>query len=60
MARIKISLKELECKRCGWKWIPRKTIIRICPKCKTAYWDIPFINKRRGQGDGNAETETET
>jgi len=30
----------LECKRCGWKWSPRKKDdVRLCPKCKSAYWD---------------------
>ena len=29
-----------ECKRCGWKWIPRKEKTVTCPKCKSAYWDI--------------------
>jgi len=29
----------LECKRCGWKWAPRKKEVIICPKCKSAYWN---------------------
>jgi hypothetical protein len=30
-----------ECKRCNHKWLPRKKVqIRICPKCKSPYWDI--------------------
>jgi Zn finger protein HypA/HybF involved in hydrogenase expression len=58
MAKVKVSLKELECKRCGWKWIPRKPIIRICPKCKTAYWDIPFINKRKDRSGDEVKAET--
>jgi len=36
--------KKLECKRCKYKWIPRKEEIRICPNCKSPYWDKP---KRR-------------
>ena len=34
-----IELKELKCLRCEHKWIPRKTDVRICPKCKSAFWD---------------------
>ena len=34
-----VGLIELECKKCGKKWIPRKKDVRQCPKCKTAYWD---------------------
>jgi predicted Zn-ribbon and HTH transcriptional regulator len=31
----------LECKRCGWKWIPRNKEQKpiICPKCKNPYWN---------------------
>jgi len=37
-----IQLPErLECKRCGHQWIPRQKEIRICPKCKSPYWDRP-------------------
>ena len=34
----------LHCLRCGHKWIPRIELIRICPKCKSPYWDTPKIN----------------
>ena len=30
---------EQECLRCGHKWLPRQQEIRICPKCKSPYWD---------------------
>ena len=36
---MRITLPKLSCKRCGYKWIPRKVEIRICPKCKSPYWD---------------------
>lgn len=38
-----ITVVELTCQRCGYKWTPRKDIsdVRICPGCKTASWDIP-------------------
>ena len=33
--------ERLECIKCGHTWIPRKTEVRLCPNCKTAYWDRP-------------------
>ncbi len=39
------SLPVIECKRCGHKWIPRKVEIRVCPKCKSAYFDKPKDKK---------------
>lgn len=67
MGRPKIAVKELECKKCGHKWIPRKSYVRTCPKvgCRTPYWDVPYSEayqqkKREEQGDGEKPTETET
>jgi len=34
-----ITITKLDCKRCGHKWIPKKKEVRICPKCKSPYWD---------------------
>jgi predicted Zn-ribbon and HTH transcriptional regulator len=36
---MRIRIKELKCKRCNWKWTPRKTEIRQCPHCKSTYWN---------------------
>lgn len=37
MPVIKINL--LKCKRCGYKWLPRKIDIRQCPSCRSTYWN---------------------
>ena len=29
------------CNRCGHSWYPKQPEIRICPKCKSPYWDKP-------------------
>jgi len=29
----------MNCLRCGHKWIPRKEDVRMCPKCKSPYFD---------------------
>lgn len=35
-------LTELTCKRCGYKWEPRKRddLPKCCPACKSRYWDL--------------------
>lgn len=34
------------CQRCGHEWQPRDVDkVKVCPKCKTAYWDIPKRQK---------------
>ncbi|KKN67138.1 hypothetical protein LCGC14_0464850 [marine sediment metagenome] len=53
-----IKLKAFDCLRCKWEWIPRtKERSRVCPKCKSPYWDIKrnrldkrgksIVNKRK-------------
>jgi hypothetical protein len=45
-------VKELECKRCGHRWIPRTAHYpKVCAKCKSPYW-----NKQRKK---EAEAEME-
>ena len=41
MSRVKIILEGYKCERCGHEWIPRniKDKPRVCPKCKSPYWD---------------------
>ena len=46
----------LKCLRCGHRWLPRgkRRIkdglieVRVCPKCKSPYWDI----KRQQSNNG--------
>lgn len=36
------QLPRYQCLRCPHSWVPRKRAYpRICPKCKSAYWDTP-------------------
>lgn len=40
MANIK--LEGYKCERCGHTWVPReKDKPKVCPKCKSPYWDTP-------------------
>ena len=36
---MKIKINKIECKRCGHTWYPRKVDVRICPQCKSIYFD---------------------
>ena len=36
---MNVELKPVRCKRCGYQWVPRKADVRVCPKCKSPYWD---------------------
>jgi uncharacterized protein len=33
------------CYRCGYVWSPRSPHIRICPRCKSRFWDVPLLRK---------------
>lgn len=46
MGKIPITVMGYRCERCGHEWVPREaeTEPRVCPKCKSPYWDRP----RRG------------
>ncbi len=38
----KITLNGYSCIRCNYKWFPRsKSKPKVCPKCKSAYWNTP-------------------
>ncbi|KKM99212.1 hypothetical protein LCGC14_1150050 [marine sediment metagenome] len=43
---MKIELPEpLTCLRCDYEWTPRIEEVTICPKCKSAKWDVPKEEK---------------
>lgn len=37
---MKINLEKfkLKCVKCGYKWIPTREDVKICPRCKSIYW----------------------
>lgn len=40
-----------KCHRCSHKWVPERLdfskIPKVCPKCKSPYWDTPKQDKKR-------------
>lgn len=36
---MKVKIKKIKCLRCGHQWVPRKEEVRICPKCKSAWFN---------------------
>jgi predicted Zn-ribbon and HTH transcriptional regulator len=39
---VEIRFKGYRCERCGHEWVPKsKNLPRVCPNCKSPYWDIP-------------------
>ena len=56
--KIKVTINAFKCLRCNHKWIPRvsmeeltgtiKEKPRICPNCKSAYWDLEKKKKKNG------------
>ncbi len=43
MGRVPITVMGFRCERCGHEWIPLRTAEepRVCPKCKSPYWNVP-------------------
>jgi len=38
---VETMLKGYQCESCDHKWTPREDERpRVCPKCKSAYWDV--------------------
>lgn len=46
---MKIKIVKLKCKRCEHRWYPTQREIRICPKCKSVYWN----KLKHKKGDAN-------
>ena len=37
--KLKIEIFKLKCKRCDYEWVPRQADVRLCPHCRSPYWD---------------------
>ena len=38
---MKIKILKITCLKCWHEWTPRNPTVRMCPKCKTLYFDKP-------------------
>ena len=49
MRTVKREYELLKCERCGYEWKPYKPYaqVKLCAKCKSAYWD----RARKEKGD---------
>lgn len=47
MPKVRITVMGYRCERCNHEWVPRDDahLPRVCPKCKSPYWDIPRKKK---------------
>jgi len=46
MAIMSVTMKKCICERCGHEWITRNLKKpKVCPKCKSPYWDTPRKNE---------------
>jgi|ERR1700682_2457893 len=43
MGRVPITVMGYKCERCEHEWVPREANDdpRVCPKCKSPYWNRP-------------------
>jgi predicted Zn-ribbon and HTH transcriptional regulator len=54
MGKLKETVTLYICERCGHKWIPKQLDVepRVCPKCKSPYWNRPkkVLNTQHNKG----------
>jgi hypothetical protein len=45
---VKVQLWGFRCERCSHEWLPRVKDVepRVCPKCKSPYWNVPRKPKK--------------
>jgi len=49
MGKVKITKEGFKCERCSHEWIPNniKDEPKVCPKCKSPYWNTPRKNNKK-------------
>lgn len=59
MARI--SLAGFKCERCEHEWVPRAKgeEPKVCPACKSPYWNTPRRTDRRKPGQRAAKRKAD-
>ena len=44
---MKIKINQMSCKKCGHKWVARIVDLKVCPKCKSPWWDKERTHVRK-------------
>jgi predicted Zn-ribbon and HTH transcriptional regulator len=52
MSKVKLLVWGYRCERCRHEWVPREKAQepRVCPKCKSPYWNRPRKSQKRKVG----------
>jgi len=58
----RVRIRGFRCERCGHEWVPRDKSRdpKVCPECKSPYWDTPRQgpNQRRRKGVAHGKETT--
>ncbi len=53
MPALAVSLPPLlHCYRCIYSWRPVRPVVRMCPRCKSLYWNVPKVREPPFRGGG--------
>lgn len=52
-----VEVPILRCFRCAYAWRASQPVVRICPRCKSAFWDRPKIRTKLGPSSGLGVSE---
>ena len=57
MAKVQLQVWGYRCERCGHEWVPRDKDAepRVCPSCKSPYWDKPRKATKTAKGPKAAD-----
>lgn len=57
MAKVRLEVWGYRCERCGHEWVPRRENEepRVCPKCKSPYWNRPRKAKLGKMGEAGGD-----
>ena len=54
---VEIKIPSLKCKRCGHEWcLRRPKLPKVCPKCKSPYWNKDYVRKVKKRRENNEGT----
>jgi DNA-directed RNA polymerase subunit RPC12/RpoP len=57
----KVPIMGYRCQRCGHEWLPRKNSKgepKVCPKCKSPYWNTPKTMQKKKRTKKNKKSES--